>query len=1032
MIDPLHTAVPGRGRYRIHGLKRSVPFRRHLEYQLSHNEDILAYSVSDMTGNVLVSFNSGNTHADIASLLLKLASSYIPQPPQKPAVSDIETLGKKHTRKTAVPVASRGRLRRMVERADAQKEEIWHAMDVGEVLTRFRSSDSSGLSDDTAALHHRKYGPNLLPESVPRSGWSIFFDQFKSLPVALLGVAAGVSLVTGGIADAIVIGAVVCINGVIGYTTESQAEKTINSLKSLVRPSAVVLRNGRQMEVAAEQIVPGDILLLRPGSYVAADARLVAVQRLTVDESALTGESIPVQKIVKPLDSDDMPLGDRVNMVYMGTLVTGGQGVAVVIGTGKFTEIGKIQSLVGEATPPQTPMERQLDEMGTQLVVLSGAVCGLVFVIGLLRGYGFLQMLKSSISLAVAAVPEGLPTVATTTLALGIRRMKQRNVLIRHLEAVETLGSLQTICFDKTGTITMNRMTVVALHSGMRRLKASDGKFTSGNAPVNPYQCDELLRLLHIMALNSESTVEHATSESSSGSMVVVNGSPTENALVHIALSAGVDVVALREQYPMHRIEHRSENRNFIITLHGNGGGSKLLTVKGSPSEVLAMCDTITIGGETRHLNDDHRDEILRENEKMAGEALRVLGVACKYVLNGEADIDKTEGYSWLGLVGMIDPVRPGVRALVGEFHKAGIATVMITGDQSPTAYAIGKRLNLSQGDQLEILDSSNLNDLDAASLKALCDRVHVFARVSPANKLQIVQALQATGKVVAMTGDGINDGPALKAAAIGIAMGHTGTDVAREVADVVLEDDNLETMIVAIAQGRTIYNNIRKSVHFLLSTNLSEIMVMFTCIAAGLGHPLNAMQLLWVNLVSDIFPGIALALEPPEPDILARPPRDPHDPIIMRSDFKQIGIESAIISASTMGAYLYGLGRYGMGPRAGSLAFMTMSTAQLFHAFSCRSESHSLFSSERLQKNHLLNTAIGGSLALQVGTVLLPPLRNLLGLMPLSVADGLIVGGAALASYLSNETVKHAGIMPSPAVALVSSEELQTSEVPA
>lgn len=919
----------------------------------------------------------------------------------------------------------------MVGNAEDQKEESWHIQGTKDVLTYFASSDVAGLTKERSSLHLKKYGPNLLPESVPRSGWSIFFDQFKSLPVALLGVAAGVSLVTGGLADALVIAFVVGINGVIGYTTESQAEKTINSLKSLVRPSAVVIRDGKSQDVAAEQIVPGDLLVLRPGSYVAADARVITALRLTVDESALTGESVPVVKTTEPLARADMALGDRTNMVYMGTLVTGGQGLAVVTATGRFTEIGRIQSLVGEAKAPQTPMERQLDEMGAQLVMISGAICGLVFCIGLLRGYGFLQMLKSSISLAVAAVPEGLPTIATTTLALGIRRMKQRNVLIRHLEAVETLGSLQTICFDKTGTITMNRMTVVTVHTGLRSIKASNGKFSCGKELINPFHCDELLRLMHIVSLNSESTIERAAPEGSSGSFYVVNGSPTENALVHLSLEAGVDVVALREQYPIQHIEHRSENRNFIVTMHGQGD-TKLLAVKGSPAEVLDMCDTLVINGETKHLIDDHKDAILLENEKMAGEALRVLGVAFKYARNGDADMNDATGYTWLGLIGMIDPIRPGVRALVGEFHRAGIGTIMITGDQSTTAFAIGKRLNLSQGDQLEILDSSFLADLDGEALKALCERVHVFARVSPANKLQIVQALQANNRVVAMTGDGINDGPALKAAAIGIAMGHSGTDVAREVADVVLEDDNLETMIVAISQGRTIYNNIRKSVHFLLSTNLSEIMVMFACIAGGLGHPLNAMQLLWINLVSDIAPGLALALEPPEPDVLSRPPRDPHEPIVKHSDFKQIGIESGIISASTIGAYLYGIGRYGIGPQAGTMAFMTMSIAQLLHAFSCRSETHNIFSKERLKPNPLLTAAIGSSMTLQLGTLAIPPLRTLLGLAPIGMADGMIIGGLSLASFVANETIKHTTTQPITDSVKQLSERLQTSEVPA
>ncbi len=370
-------------------------------------------------------------------------------------------------------------------------------------------------------------------------------------------------------------------------------------------------------------------------------------------------------------------------------------------------------------------------------------------------------------------------------------------------------------------------------------------------------------------------------------------------------------------------------------------------------------------------------------------------------------DIDSADNLIWVGFVGMADPVRDGVRGLIGEFHKAGIDTVMITGDQSPTAYAIGKELNLSNGEQLEILDSSHLIDIDPEVMKALCKRVHVFARVSPAHKLRIVQVLQSAGKVVAMTGDGINDGPALKAADIGIAMGHTGTDVAREVADVVIEDDNLDTMVIAISQGRTIYNNIRKSVHFLLSTNLSEIMVMFTAIAGGLGQPLSAIQLLWINLMSDIAPGLALALEPPEPDVLSQPPRDPDEPIVRKSDFKRITFESAMISAGTLGAYGYGIARYGMGQKAGSLAFLSLTTGQLLHAISCRSERHSIFGREKLPPNKYLNMALGGSFAIQLLAMVIPGLRNLLGIAPISVLDGVVIGGSAVLPLLVNEGTK-------------------------
>jgi Ca2+-transporting ATPase len=423
------------------------------------------------------------------------------------------------------------------------------------------------------------------------------------------------------------------------------------------------------------------------------------------------------------------------------------------------------------------------------------------------------------------------------------------------------------------------------------------------------------------------------------------------------------------------------------------------------------------VNGKKIPIKDDDRLAIEIENERMAGNALRMLGVAYASIKQGqgvggkghEENMDSLDpqDFVWLGLVGMADPVRKGVKELIGDFHKAGIDTVMITGDQSPTAYAIGRELNLSKSEQLEILDSTHITNIDPDVMMALCNKVDVFARVSPANKLQIVQALQKNGKVVAMTGDGINDGPALKAADIGIAMGHTGTDVAREVADVVLEDDNLETMIIAISQGRTIYSNIRKSVHFLISTNLSEIMVMFSAIAGGLGQPLSAMQLLWINLISDIAPGLALALEPPEPDVLNQPPRNPDDPIIKTSDFKRIAFESASLSAGALSAYGYGIMRYGMGQRTGTLAFMSLSIGQLLHAISCRSEKHSIFEREKMPSNRYLNIAIGGSLGLQLITMAIPGLRNLLGITPISISDGIVVGGSALLPLLVNEGTK-------------------------
>ena len=1053
MVQAIHASVKGRARYKIKGLYRSESLKKHIEFRLAEKEGISRFSVNALTGNILVFFNSNNNTHTIASVIEGIAIEYSNEKTthrgtksrSNPIGAGQSLQSAKHeiaspsTRNDSAKksIISRRKLRKSVIHAEDQTVKTWHFMEAQGVLDLFGVDKSHGLSCESTIENLKKYGPNVLPESVPRSGLSILMGQFMSLPVALLGVAAGVSVLTGGLADAVVIMGVVAINAAIGYTTESHAEKTIHSLKSLVRPSALVIRDGNIKEIGAEQVVPGDILVLRPGSYVAADARLIAAHHLSIDESALTGESMPVLKSAEAMSPDsiasDVPLADRVNMVYMGTLVTGGQGLAVVVATGRFTEIGKIQTLVGEAKPPETPMERQLSRMGTQLVIIGGAVCGVVFVIGLLRGYGLLQMLKTSISLAVAAVPEGLPTVATTTLALGIRKMRRHNVLIRHLDAVETLGSVQTICLDKTGTITMNRMSVVSIYTGMRRIMVSGGNFLleskdvrrqllhGRKSCVNPYQCDELLRLIHVSVLCNESEVTRQNDRH------VVNGSPTENALIHAAISSGVDISTLREKFPLLKIQHRSENRNFMATIHGikvhgsENHHGKVIAVKGSPNEVLSMCGFHLKDGKKAPLTEDDRLNIEIENERMAGDALRVLGVAYAFIdegiessklqtLNSKINSELLTLNSeliWLGLVGMADPIRDGVKELIGAFHGAGIDTVMITGDQSPTAFAIGNELNLSKGEQLQILDSTHLADVNPDVMKALCERVHVFSRVSPAHKLQIVQALQSAGKIVAMTGDGINDGPALKAADIGVAMGHTGTDVAREVADVVLEDDNMETMIIAISQGRTIYNNIRKSVHFLLSTNLSEIMVMFTAIAGGLGQPLSAMQLLWINLMSDIAPGLALALEPPEPDVLSRPPRNPDDPIIKSSDFKRITFESTMLSAGALGAYGYGIMRYGMGQRASTMAFMSLTTGQILHAISCRSEKHSIFDKEKLPSNKYLNVALGGSFALQVLSMAVPGLRSLLGIAPINIIDGIVIGGSAVVPLLVNESTK-------------------------
>ncbi|ODT68440.1 MAG: ATPase [Nitrosomonadales bacterium SCN 54-20] len=990
----VHAAVEGRARLKIRGLYRSESVRRKLESALPRHDAIRHASANVLTGRVLIVFDPACDLEEIKTwleqLLLDAGHEIIPENP----IDDSGSL--RSSRRAGSPVISSDS-----NSVLPQDRKNWHALPGDTVVAALETSMEFGLSQASVERKLGHFGVNSLPETPPRSGLSIFLGQFKSLPVALLGVSAVLSAATGGLIDAGVILGVVLINAGTGYVAESQSERTINALGHVAEQNAMVIRDARLLEVPAKSLVPGDILVLTPGARVAADGRVLESRNLMVDESMLTGESLPVAKRVSPLDKPEVSLADRLNMVYMGTVVTGGSGLSVVVSTGRYTEIGMIQSLVGETRPLETPMQRQLAILGNQMVLLSLGICGAMFLIGLVRGHAWLQMLKTSISLAVAAVPEGLPTVATTTLALGIRTMNRHKVLVRRLDAVETLGAVQVICLDKTGTLTLNRMSVLALQCGGRRITVDSDVFYDAGVRIDPYQSDELLRLLHVAVLCNE--VELNGEKGS----YLLKGSATESALMHLALAAGVSVEALRRRYPREQVEYRTETRNYMSTTHSAQGDGKLVAVKGNPVEVLEMCGWWLKDGARLPLTQAERTVILMENDRMAAEALRVLGFA--YIEPRQADQSSANELIWLGMTGMADPLRQGMKELIALFHQAGIDTVMITGDQSGTAYAIGKELGLSGGSELDILDSTRLDQLDAEILAGLAQKVNIFSRVSPANKLQIVQALQRGGKIAAMTGDGINDGPALKAADIGVAMGGTGTEVARSVADVILEDDNLSTMIVAVSEGRTIYNNIRKSIHFLTATNLSEIMLMLGSVGTGLGTPLTTSHLLWINLVTDIFPGLALAVEPPEPDVLQQPPRDPGEPIVGPADFKRYGLESLTMAAGSMGSYGYAMARYGGGQKASTIAFMTLTMGQLLHAYSCRSDHIGIFSHETLRSNRYLDLAIGGTALLQWATVLVPGVRSLLGNTPIGPLDVAAIGAGSVLPFFLNEATKDA-----------------------
>jgi Ca2+-transporting ATPase len=1028
-IKVLHTAVNGRARYHVSALYRQDHFAAQLTRQLSAIDGITTSQVNSLTGNVMVTYPRVTPINEITALVQKAVQraasgiKYTKTPPLRTQgirnashnlQQNVQQAGDKllafiKEQIAAVSVeaeqlisqAPRGEKTHHAGQPTPQAHagHVWHTETAEQVVSVIGGGLKNGLSHDEADNRLRMYGLNELPVIARRSELSMLIEQFMSIPVGLLAASAVVSIATGGVIDAGVIMAVVFINAGIGFFTERQAENTIASLTKPAPRYARVIRDAVVQEIPHAKVALGDLLLLNPGDFVAADARVIKSQRLTVDESALTGESVPVRKSCAFTASADTPLADRLNMVHMGTMVTGGNALAVVVGTGLNTEIGKIQSLVGVARPPETPMQIQLDKIGTQLAIISSVVCASVFFIGLLRGQSFLQMLKSSISLAVAAVPEGLPAVATTTLALGIRKMHQHKVAIRQLNAVETLGSVQVFCLDKTGTLTLNKMSVVAVHLGTQSIAISGTQFVADAKVINPLKRKDFTQFLRVLALCNELEVLHQRNTD------LFSGSPTETALIELAINAGIDVKALHKQLPRSKIEFRSEDRPYMCTCHPLADDKHLVAVKGSPQEVLQLCRYYFKGGKRMRVNDEVTQNIIHANERMAGDALRVLGVA--YAEQNADSEDPFAELTWLGLAGMIDPLRTGMPDLIHTFHQAGIRTVMITGDQSATAYAIGKQLNLSNNKPLQILDSIRLDKVEPALLQGIIENVHVFARVSPAHKLQIVQALQKSGKAVAMTGDGINDGPALKAADIGVAMGGANTDIARSVSDVVLEDDNLHTMVTAVHEGRTIYDNIRKSIHYLIATNLSEIEVMLAGVSMGIGQPLSPMQLLWINLVTDIFPGLALSMELPEPDLMQRPPRGRDEHILRRQDLYKMLRESAVITTGSFASYAYGYLRYGPGLKANTLLFNSLTLAQLIHSYSCRSDHYSVFSKERLPRNPYLLMATGGSVALQVLAMTVPGLRKLLGSTRIGILDGLVIAGGAATPMLFNEFVK-------------------------
>ncbi len=886
---------------------------------------------------------------------------------------------------------------------DLGNDSAWHSLSAADTAKALCSQIARGLTDQDAAGRLRRYGPNSFAELKQRSVLTIIAYQFRSLIVGLLLAAAGIALALGEVAEAIAILVVILLNGVIGFMTEWKAASALAGLRKQTVSVARVMRNGAERQIPGEELVPGDVVLLAAGDRVPADGRVVEQAQLQVDESALTGESLPVAKSCDPVADRDALVGDRFSMMHMGTAVTDGRARVVVTATGSKTEMGKIGALIDDVGEHGTPLEVKLAQLSRALLLIVLGLCAMIVFVGWLRGIELLSMVEVGISLAIAAVPEGLLAVTTMTLAVGMQRMARMNALVRRLPAVEALGSTTVICSDKTGTLTRNEMTVRALDAAFQRVEVTGtGYAATGDFRVDGQILDmgaagagsEPLRLaLRIGALCNDAKVIR------SGSETTVLGDPTEAALIVAAEKAGLDRTELDHDYPRTReIPFNSETKR-MTTVHSTAGGGIIAYVKGAPAAVLeASVSVLGVDG-VAAMSATALQRGRAANDELAAKALRVLGLAYRELPKAYDEVDLTRGLTFVGLVGMIDPLRDEARETIAVCRTAGIRAIMLTGDQQATASEIARQLGLdtdAQGKPLRSVHARELTGLDAEGWDGIVADAAVFARVSPEHKLKIIDALQRQGHVVAMTGDGVNDAPALRKADIGIAMGIRGTEVAKESADMVITDDNFATIVGAIEQGRIIVHNILRFIHYLFSCNFAEIVTVFAAIMIGWPLPLSVMQILWLNFVTDIFPAMALALEPSAPDVMKRPPRDPKEPLMTPRFGWTIIWQGLLLGGCTLAAFATGMRWYGvdgLGLRhAVTIAFMALALAQVFHAFNARSTTRSAFTAQLFTNGWLWGATLL-CILLQIAAVTVPFLLNILHTVALTAADwGLIV----------------------------------------
>lgn len=869
----------------------------------------------------------------------------------------------------------------------------WYQQSISEACQTLNTGAEKGLTFHEAKNRLEQYGPNELKHKEGPGIFQMFLEQLKDYMVIILIIASIVSIAVGEVTDSIVIIGIVIVNACLGVFQEYRAGKALEALKKMSAPNAKVVRGGEPMTIPAVELVPGDLVVLETGDYIPADLRLVSSINLKVEEAALTGESVPVEKNADLRLEGDIGLGDRKNSGFMSTLVTYGRGSGIVTETGMNTVIGKIAEMIQEDQSEDTPLQKKLKNMGKLLGTGCLVICAVVFAMGLLRGEHILEMFMTAVSLAVAAIPEGLPAVVTIVLALGMQRMAKHNAIMKKLHAVETLGSTTVICSDKTGTLTQNQMTIVKMYvPGMEIDVGGDGynpigMISAGANEIAIKREPAVARLLEIQALCNDARLEHLVEKDTDEWRII--GDPTEGAMIVAAAKAGINREEINKTQPRLQEIPFDSQRKLMTTFHRGESEGLYAFTKGAPDILIERCTHIMRrDGTVESISQDDVQVILKENKALAGQAFRVLAMAFKQISEIPAaptpETDETE-LIFCGLVGMIDPPRVEAIEAIKVCKTAGIRVVMITGDYRDTAAAIAKQLGIISSDD-QVLAGSDLNRMSDAELEEAAKTVNVYARVSPEHKVRIVQAMKNNGGIAAMTGDGVNDAPALKRADIGIAMGITGTDVTKESADMILTDDNFSSIVKAVEEGRVIYSNIRKFVFFLMSCNVGEILIIFLAMIFNWPIPLLPIHLLWVNLLTDAFPALALGTERKEPGLMQEPPRDPNESIINRDMIVSIAVQSTVMTAAVLSAFFYGWQQYGI-EMGRTYALVTLIISELLRAYTCRSEKYTL-RKLGLFSNKSMNLATVVSVSLLVVILLVPGLRDIFNVETLHLHD--------------------------------------------